>query len=422
MTLAVLISAAVAVEPIRDASTLGVVPEANLDRSAGYLALAPLSNVLDVLTLFGVRQHIALLVWLIVLYVLMRLWRRRRAPRELGTGVIDPPGGPARVAMREGAYAALFVLVVVATYAVAALAPRPMAALALTPADLYLSVDFHAHTRFSHDGRPGWEPSDVRAWHRAGGFDAAFISDHRTVEGAEQGIADNPSQAGQGTVLLQAIELGWRGEHVNVIGAERVYRGLTTADRRDIDEQALALASLLREREPVVIETIPGHPERVVAAAGPATAGVRAIELVDGAPRGLDQSRLQRTRILRLADSAGLALVAGSDNHGWGRTVPAWTLMRSPGWRGMSGDSLVFAIEHALRGGKGATRIVERRVAGEMNGPNIVELSLTLPLVLWRMLTTLSPDERVMWIVWACGLAIVAQLAERWRLRRLGVA
>lgn len=421
VTLAVLVTALFAVAPVRDAATLDVVPEARLALSAGYLALAPLSSVLDALTLLGVRQHIALLVFAIVLYVALRVWRVRfssaetvgdrrpvsaRPPRSLGT------------VAREALYAALFLLAVVATYAVGAIAPRPMAALALSPPDIYMSVDFHAHTRFSHDGRPGWDPENVRAWQRSGGVDVAYISDHRTVEGAELGVANNPRQAGQGTMLLQAIELGWRGEHVNVLGAERVYRGLTTPGMRDVDERALALASMVAGREPIVIETIPGRPEAMVAADGPGTGGVRALELVDGAPRGLDQSRLRRARLVRLADSLGLALVAGSDNHGWGRTVPAWTLLRLPGWRGMSTDSLSFAIENTLRSGRGATRVVERRVAGALNAPNSLELGFTLPLVAWRMLTTLSTDERVIWIVWAWGLFLLGRVATGWRRRR----
>ncbi len=49
----------------------------------------------------------------------------------------------------------------VGLYAVAVLVPRPMAALrAATPA--VLTVDFHAHTKYSHDGRWNWTPEDVR--------------------------------------------------------------------------------------------------------------------------------------------------------------------------------------------------------------------------------------------------------------------
>jgi hypothetical protein len=293
-----------------------------------------------------------------------------------------------------------------------------MAALAADSPDVIVTVDFHSHTRYSHDGRPGWDPADVRAWHRSAGFDAAYISDHRTVQGAELGIVDNPSEAGQGTMLLQALEAVWRGEHVNILGANRFYKGLTTADVRDVDEQALALASLIGNREPIVIETLPGKLDKIVPAGGPGTAGIRAIELVDGSPRGLDQTRIMRSRIVHLADSLNLALVAGSDNHGWGRTAPGWTLLIVPGWRGMRTDSLAFSIERSLRLGREATRVVERRVAGELNGGNALELTLTLPIITWSMLTTLSLDERIMWALWVWVVVLALRLTTSWRRRR----
>jgi hypothetical protein len=52
-----------------------------------------------------------------------------------------------------------------------------------------------------------------------------------------------------------------------------------------------------------------------------------------------------------------------------------------------------------------------------MNGANAARLALTLPLVTWRMLTTLSIDQRVMWIVWAWGLLVLGRLTARWRRR-----
>jgi hypothetical protein len=69
--------------------------------------------------------------------------------------------------------------------------PRPMAGLEATT-DIIV-VDFHAHTKFSHDGRPDWKPEDVRAWHRAAGFDVAYVTDHRTFEGARDAWANNPA-------------------------------------------------------------------------------------------------------------------------------------------------------------------------------------------------------------------------------------
>jgi hypothetical protein len=35
------------------------------------------------------------------------------------------------------------------------------------------------------------------------------------------------------------------------------------------------------------------------------------------------------------------------------------------------------------------------------------------PAVVWRMLTTLSPDERVMWIVWTWAIAAIVALVRR---------
>jgi hypothetical protein len=409
----VLLAAGFPAEAVRDAITLGPVPEAHLELSAGYLVLAPLSNVLDTLTLLGARQHIVVLLTVIVVYASVRVWRAALARRR-GEVTRTAQGR----ALRELGFAGLLLASIVVVYAAAALLPRPMAALVAQPDDVILIADFHAHTRYSHDGRPGWDPGDVRAWHRAAGFDAAYISDHRTVQGAELGIADNPPVAGQGEMILQGLEVGWHGEHVNILGANRFYKGVTTADLRDIDEQALALASLLPGREPVVIQTFPGRLDSLSLANGPRTAGIRAIEVIDGAPRGLDQTRILRSRIVHLADSANIAMVVGSDNHGWGYAAPGWTLIIVPGWRGMKSDSLATSIEQSLRGGREATRVVERWIPGELNGGNPIELTLTLPIVVWSMFTTLSVDERVIWLVWTWALVLAWRLTSNRRRRR----
>ena len=406
-------AAAFAEEPVRDAITLGPVPEAHLDLSAGYLAIAPLSNMLDTLTLLGARQHIVVLITLVILYAIVRAWRATRERRIAGDSRTFIGG-----VLRELRFAGVFLATIVAVYAAAALLPRPMAALAAQASDVILVADFHAHTRYSHDGRTGWDPGDVRAWHRAAGFDVAYISDHRTVQGAELGIADNPPVAGLGEMILQALEVGWHGEHVNILGANRFYKGVTTSDLRDVDESALRLASLLPGREPILIQTFPGRLDSVPLATGPQTSGVRAIEVIDGAPRGLDQTRILRSRIVHLADSMNIAMVAGSDNHGWGYAAPGWTLLIVAGWRGMKTDSLSASIEQSLRGGREATRVVERRIPGELNGGNPLELTLTLPIVAWSMFTTLSVDERVIWLVWVWALVVAWRLTNSWRRRR----
>jgi hypothetical protein len=397
------LSALWTIDPIRDAATLGPVPEATLHRPTGYLLLAPVSAILDTLTLLSVRQHVALLVTLILGWVLWWWWRLP----ELDVA-ITPARRVVRVAARVGISLAMLVLI----YLAALVLPRPMAGLDTAGPDL-IAIDFHAHTKYSHDGRPDWRPEDVREWHRKAGFDVAYISDHRTFEGAREGWANNPNSAGEAKLLLPAIEAVWRGEHVNILDADRMYRGILDATLRDVDDGALHLASLVPKNEPVLIETIPGDLSKVVPAKGNGTAGVRVIELVDGAPRGLSQSRQERARIVALADSANLALVAGSDHHGWGHAASAWTLMLLQGWRAESPEDVSRLITAAIRGGgRGTTKVVERYVADTESG---VALPLTVPLVAWGMFRTLSLDERVVWLAWIAALSLIAYVRRKRR-------
>ena len=402
ITLLVMITAALALDPVRDAATLESVGEARLAQSAGYIAIAPLSDVLDTITLLSIGQHIAIVLWAIVLFTIWRVYRARRKTTIL----------------RELRAAVLMLVGIVFVYALVALLPRPMASLALSD-DTVLAIDVHSHTRYSHDGRRGWTEEDVRRWHQSAGYDVAYITDHATLEGAERGIASNPRQAGEGTLILQGLEAFYGGEHVNVLGAGRRYQGLTTPDLKNVDEQSLALASILQATSPVLIETIPGKLDRIRAASDTAP-GVRAIEIVDGSPRGLTQVRRERARILRVADSLNLALVAGSDNHGWGRTAPGWTLMRIPGWRGMATDSLSGAIEQILRlGRRQSTRVVERRAAP---GTEPIQIVFAAPVVIWSMFAMLSPDERVAWIIWTWAIVIAIRAWRSSRARRAAAA
>ena len=220
-------------------------------------------------------------------------------------------------------------------------------------------------------------------------------------------------------VLLQGLEAFYQGEHVNLLGAGRRFKGLTTADLRNVDEQSLALASFLPATSPVLLETIPGKLDRIPRTAQGAP-GVQAIEIIDGSPRGLTQGRRDRARIVHIADSLNLALVAGSDNHGWGRAAPGWTLVRIPGWRGMTTDSLSLRIEDILRlGRRDATRVVERRVAP---GTEAIELVFAAPVLVWGMLAALSADERITWILWTWAIVIAIRAWRTGRARRASPA
>jgi hypothetical protein len=396
VSLLVILSSAFAVSPIRDAASRSDVAEAYLERPLSYTALAPFSNVLDTLTLLTMRQHLALLIGALLLVGIWRVVRSRLRPTT-----------PLGHVLAFGS----FLLAVAVTYAAAALLPRPMAALVSDNANI-LIADFHSHTAASHDVRSGWSVEDNRSWHRGAGFNVAYVTDHATVEAAEHGMANNPRPAAEGVTLLQSIEVTWQGEHVGILGAERAYKGILTENKRDVDEQGLQLASFVAGREPIVIWHHPRQLNRLPAAKGAGTAGVRAIEIVNGDPSAVAH-RAQREQIVALAERQNLALTSGTDNHGWGRAAPGWTMLRVFNWRSLQGDALAFQIERILReSGYRGTRVVERRVAYPATP---TELWLTTFIVPFRMLTTLSNEERIVWLIWVWGITVGSWL---WRRRR----
>jgi hypothetical protein len=298
---------------------------------------------------------------------------------------------------REVGALGVLLLAIIAVYA-ASLAPRPMAALRPADADV-MTVDFHSHTAASWDGRAGFGAEENRAWHRAAGFDVAFVTDHRSFAGATAAEARNPRAAGDGTTLLTGIETRYRAQHLNVLG------GTVQRDRAflvgAIDPPALAFAAHSFAPKGILLVTVPsrlGEVPQVVAESGGAA---RAIELSDAAPRGLAQLDSARSRVLQLADSLDLAVVAGSDNHGWSRTAAAWSLLTVPGWRRVSSDSLSSLIVARIRQqGRRAVRVVER---GRPNASRGAALALIAPALAWTMLTQIRWPERVSWLLWTWG-------------------
>jgi len=385
ITVLVLMTALFQQSPLRDAATHADVTGMRLVANREFVFLAPFCAMLDMQSLLTVPQHIAflatlligLLVWRAVVFLKSStypVWRR-----ELGNVVI-------------------LLVALVLVLVVNVLVPRPMARLSVDDPDLVV-VDVHAHTSSSRDARPDWTPARVRDWHARSGFNVAYITDHKRFGGAIDAVATNPARAGDGVVLFSGLELYSGGQHVNVLSmtpAESIFivhgdhltRGTRLADGRT----------------PIIVQTIPF---RIPMFAGPgqdSLSPTTALELNDGAPKGLTMGLTRHAELLRLADSLNLALVAGSDNHGWGNTSTGWTLLRVPGWREMTPPTLAVALEREMARGRNATQVVERRTPLLFSAP---ELALTVPMMFVSAARGLTPLERLSWIAWAWSTLLV---------------
>src|SRR5690606_27206171 len=110
-------------------------------------------------------------------------------------------------------------------------------------------------------------------------------------------------------------------------------------------------------------------------------AGVEAIELLDGDPRGLAQSDREWAHIMRLADSLDVALVSASNLHGWGSTAASWNLMRIPGWRTMSPEEVGARIEWMIRHERrGAVEVVTYRRPSPAGGGRLAAVGSSVAL------------------------------------------
>lgn len=374
--------------------------DAELVRPLTYLLLSPLAAPLDGLSLLALSQHIALLLTLVLMFIGWRV-ARRRGPRPWRRAV------PA-----EAGATALFLGSLVGLYALMAYAPRPVGSLRTLDPNLVV-VDFHSHTRFSHDVSERFDAGWNRQSHRRVGFDAAYLTDHGGWAGLNDALAGNPPRAGDGLVLLAGSELWLRDENTLALGDTATYVG-------ELDEQRISLRPEEGSRtelgsrteagedtlvRPTLLLTLPARrPEAAVGWAPDQPWGFVGMEISDASPKGLEQGRRDRAALLDVARREHLALVSGTNNHGAGRSAAAWTLMGLPGWRELSPTALGQRIEGTLHDQRrGATRVVERT----MPYPNPFPLvALTLPTFLWHTLATLSLAERAVWLSYLLGLWI----------------
>lgn len=382
--LLVLATAAVGATPVLDATTHAAAAGATLVRPTAYTVLTPVCELLDALTLLSLQQHAALLLTLVLLAV---VWRTLRARRHTTSAVHETMVG-------LGLLAAL-----VAVYVVGIVVPRPMAALRLSdPNDV--AIDFHSHTNHSWDAHRTFTVARNRAWHTAAGFDVAYVSDHKSIAGAIEGARGNASHPHQ-TILLPSLESRDHAEHVLVLGVDTTVAPDAKGEWHDpVADSA---------HPPILVLTVPGRLSELPPNEVGGVARTMAIELSDGAPKGINVLQRDPESIYAIAHRLDLALVAGSDNHGWGSTAVGWSVMHIPGWRALSPAALDSTIQQTIRTQRSRAVRVYVRDAPDP-GRSIALLSLTLPAVIWRMLVDLTWPERVSWLCWIVAAVSIASV------------
>jgi hypothetical protein len=366
---------------------------ASLRTPIAYDLFAPFSNILDALTLLSPAQYWATFGVCAITFFGFWTYRRARAGAAFTlTGTIR-----AALSFMGGAVAVVGIMLVVT---------RPMASLTLSDRDL-VAIDFHSHTEASHDGRPGFDAERNRDWHASSGFNAAYVTDHRTFDGALSAAARNPARAGDGTVLLPGVELRDGDEHPILIGVDPKRMRITSPDWKEAAVEADGGPA-----PPMLLLSLPGDILRIPFDETNGPVRVTAIEVADGSPRGMAQAARDREAILALAGELHLAAVSASDNHGWGRTAPAWSVLRIPGWREMTPTQLDIAIRRTIvTRGEQAVGVIARRTASAPG--NKVETALGGIAVALVMMRTMSPTDRLSWIVWSWGLCLISLRSAR---------
>lgn len=385
-------------------------PSLHLDVPALYLTFAPLFTLWDGVSMLSMTRLVGFLTGMVVLYL---FWRLGRAL------VIRYRWSPAQAAplsvLHEIKVLAVSLILFAGFVVVGAGWHRPMLSLAGT-ADDDIVVDFHSHTNVSHDVRDTWmEGFDAQAnrqWHRRAGFDAAFLTDHNTVEalatmnaGGETAVRDTAA------VLCPGVEVSAWHAHIVLLGST------VAVDRSRYNKSLDGLLSLLASSDSAYgalsVASLPEyrrhHWGRLDALAA---AGLDGFEVVNASPKANELTRREVDSVIAVAREHDKFVVGVSDSHGWGATSMVWNLVRSPSPE--SGDPCSTVLQ-ALRTGFSAVRIVERH---RLRPGDWWPMWLTPLGVVWETWRSMGWVLTSGWLLWIWAWALRPRLRKPGSSRR----
>lgn len=364
------------------------------------IVLAPLFDTWDGVSMLGMRQLRAFFLWSTAAIVVWRVGRR-----WLG-GSVGQRVGTVRVLLREAVIVAGAVVTLGLFGLVGLVWHRPMVSLAGVPRG-WVVVDLHTHTNVSHDVQgtlmKGFDAEAARRWHRRGGFDAFFITDHNRIDGILPA-----------TLSADSTPTACPGEEVSAFDQHVVLLGNTTAvDNRLYGDSLAGILRLFRDAGPrfgaLAVASIPEYDKNHFGdLARFADSGVAGFEIVNGAPKANELTTAHRDSVIALARRRDLFVDAVTDSHGWGATVEGWTLVRdgAEAQERRGGESLCTSILASLRnGGFSATTVIARH---RLTSDTLWAAWLTPVAVIWEGWRSAGWLQLIAWLAWIWGLALLA--------------
>jgi hypothetical protein len=395
LTLGLLAARVLRAAPLTDPLGGKLPPGVHLGFPATNLIFAPLFDLWDGVSMLSMSRLTGFATGLLVLYVVWRVIQAARRKR------VDPDAGPPIGLIRETASLFLALAGLAGFVAAGLLWHRPMVSLRGAP-DGVMVVDFHSHTSASHDVKgtlmKGFDAEANRRWHGRAGFDAAFITDHNTIEGFPNSFDSRVP------LLCPGIEVSaWRA-HIVLPGAqEKVNRGLYA-------DSIGGTLQLLQESEKKYgapsLASLPeyerNHWSRLTVLIA---AGLDGFEIVNASPKANEMSRVRRDSVIALARTHHLFLVGVSDSHGWGATSMVWNLVPIPGWKNIGPEVCTRIVSRLESGGPEAVQIIERhRLRADSGWPRV----LTPIGVVWETWRGLNLPQAASWLAWIWVLGILA--------------
>jgi hypothetical protein len=392
LTACVVVAQFCSLDPLVDVVTWSAPASARLSYPVSHVVFTPFTLLADWLNGGSRRDLVGFGVWAVVAYALVRLLVRR-----------TPPGGRA---LREAAYAVLFVAGLGGFVAWGYWVPRPIPRLVTTAQDL-LVLDVHSHTALSHDGRRGFGAAQNAAWHRRAGFDAAFVTDHNVFGATHLWRLD---AAGHLPRLLDGEELSLSGLHLVVLGtmgeiANQPYDA--SWDSTGVLIRRLAADSLY------LIASLPEYWEHHWGAPlGELTTwGVDGFEIWTESPRAMDIPEVDRRAVIARCRLENRTMFGATDMHGFGNAATVWNLVRLPLWHSANDTALARALIRRFRsGGAAANQVVAlRRWLPESR----LGSAASVPVNLVMLLRTASRPHAALLVAWIWLVALAASRRRR---------